>query len=404
MIPLPPKINKNIANNKFKDDDFSSSEEEKNLVKQELGRVREFVSGLSLDDVKKGYWFSKLVGFALNQYVTQVDADYFKVKYPNLPADAVVDARIKMAANYASIEGALTSTAYTGAIATTIGSGGGASPLTLPAGGASFVVDMSYLSYLQLRMIHDIAVLYGVPFDLDDPDDVWKLVKLAFGIKLGETASIGMTVGMPAFIRPVVKKIFSGATLGTLKSLPVVGKYLLQRNIIKFAIPGVTIPVTTAVNRYMSKAARVRAKRLLRREVHIIEVSQRILAQAENLEAFLAVAWWIINIDKNVQDEEKLLLHHLTVAAEETAGHDGQYRRYLDQFRTQIEVDEDQLWEKISSVSGQEAAKLYRSAIIASAVDGKISDQERKLLDRLAEGLGIDQDQALIDEIRGQWK
>lgn len=231
----------------FADKEFIASDEEKNYVKREVARTREFVSNLSMDDLKSGDWFAKLLAFSLNQYVTQVDAAYFKEKYPNLPPDAVVDARIKMAANYAAIEGALSSSAYTGAVAATIGSGGGASPLTLPAGGASFVIDLSYTSYLQLRMTHDISVLYAVPLDLNDPDDTWKLVKLAFGIKAGEAAGGAVMKGLPAFVRPIVKKIFSGSTLAALKSLPVVGKHLLQRNIIKFTIPGVTIPVTTAV-------------------------------------------------------------------------------------------------------------------------------------------------------------
>ena len=158
-----------VTSEEFVDDEFAPSEKEKNYVEREVTRIRQFVSDLSMDDLKSGDWFAKLLAFSLNQYVTQVDAEYFKKKYPNLPPDAVVDARIKMAARYAAIEGLLSSSAYTGAVAATIGSGGGASPLTLPAGGASFVIDLSYLSYLQLRMAYDISVLYGIPLDLNDP-------------------------------------------------------------------------------------------------------------------------------------------------------------------------------------------------------------------------------------------
>ncbi len=385
------------------DEEIASSDEERNHVKREIARIREFVSNLSMDDLKSGDWFTKLLGFSLYQYVTQVDADYFKEKYPNLPPDAVVDARIKMAANYAAIEGALSSAAYTSAVAATIGTGGGASPLTIPAGGASFVIDLSYTSYMQLRMTHDISVLYGVPLDLNDPDDTWKLVKLAFGIKAGETAGNAVMKGLPAFIRPIMKKIFSGATLATLKSLPVVGKYLLQRNIIKFTIPGVTIPLTTAVNRWMTKAAGERAKILLRREAQIIEASHRIVAQAENVEAVLAVLWWIINIDKTVRNKERLLLHYLTVSAEQSGNNGEAHLRYIESFKSQIEVDEEDLWERISSISADGAPKLYRAAVIASAVDGKISKQELDLLEILAERLGLQHDQKLIDEIERQW-
>nr|WP_253281537.1 hypothetical protein [Arcanobacterium phocae] len=386
------------------DDEFASSEAEKNHVKKEVARIKEFVSNLSMDDLKSGDWFAKLLAFSLNQYVTKVDAEFFKEKYPNLPPDAVVDARIKMAANYAAIEGAISSSAYTTAVAATIGSGGGASPLTLPAGGASFVVDLSYTSYLQLQMTHDISVLYGVPLDLNDPDDTWKLVKLAFGIKAGEAVGGAAMKGLPAVIRPIVKRIFSGSTLAALKSLPVVGKHLLQRNIIKFTIPGISIPVTTAVNRWTTKAAGMRAKILLRREAQIIEASQRIVDQTENIEAVLAALWWVINIDKTVQDEERLLLHYLTVSAEQSSDNGDEYHHYIESFKRQIEVDEDDLWARISQISEDEAPKLYRSAVIAAAVDGSISKRELELLELLAKQLGLDHDKKLVEQIKRQWK
>lgn len=386
------------------DEEFATSSEEKRFVEREVAQIREFVSSLSVNDLKGGDWFAKLLQYSLHQYVTEVDAAYFKEKYPNLPPDAIVDARINMAANYAAIEGALCSSAYTAAIAATIGSGGGASPLTLPAGGASFAVDLSYTSFLQLRMTHDISVLYGVPLDLSDPDDTWKLVKLAFGIKAGEAAGEAALKGLPAFIRPAVKKIFSGATLTALKSLPVVGKYLLQRNIIKFAIPGITIPVTTAVNRWMTQAAGSRAKSLLRREAQIIEASQRIVAQAENVEALLASLWWIISADKAVQDEERLLLHYLSVSAEQFADIGEEYQQYIETFKCQIEGDEEDLWARISQISEEGAPNLYRAAVIASAVDGKISDQELQRLKLLANYLGLKHDENLINEIKRQWK
>ena len=385
-------------------EEIEASDEEENYVKREVERIRQFVSDLSIDDLKNGDWFVKLLAFSLNQYVTQVDATYFKGKYPNLPPDAIVDARIKMAANYAAIEGALSSAAYTGAVAATIGTGGGASPITLPAGGMSFAIDLSYTSYLQLRMAYDISVLYGVPLNINDPTDTWKLVKLAFGIKTNEVAGVAVMKGLPAFIRPLVKKIFSGATLAALKSLPVVGKHLLQRNIIKFTIPGVTIPVTTALNRWLTKVAGTQAKIMLRREAQIMEASQRIVAQADNVETVLATLWWIINIDKTVQEEERLLLHYLTVFAEQSGDNGEEYRHYIESFKSQIEVDEDDLWERIGRISSDNAPKLYQAAIIASAVDGNISKREHELLKLLAERLGIEHDEKLMNEIRLQWK
>lgn len=249
-------------------------------------------------------------------------------------------------------------------------------------------------------MTYDISVLYGLPLNLHDPDDIWKLVKLAFCIKAGGA----VMKGLPAFIRLAIKKFFSGSTLAAVKSFPVVGKHLLQRNIIKFTILGITIPVTTIVNRWTTKAAGTHAKSLIRRQAQIIEAAQRIVAQTDNIEAVLATLWWIINIDEDVKDEERLLLHYLTVAAEQNTDNGEEYLRYIDSFKNQIEVDEDNLWSRIKGISQEEAQSLYRAAVIASAVDGKISKQELKLLELLADRLGIPYNTQLIDEIKRQWK
>lgn len=94
---------------KLKREPKEHSEEDKSFVKKELDQVREFISDLSIDDLKQGDWFVKLVRYSLDSYSETVDDKYFREKYPDLPPDAVVDARTKMASNYAMIEGGLPS-------------------------------------------------------------------------------------------------------------------------------------------------------------------------------------------------------------------------------------------------------------------------------------------------------
>jgi hypothetical protein len=389
---------------KLKDETKEHSERDKNFVRIELDRIHEFVSDLSIDDLKQGDWFVKLLAFSLDQYVNTVDADYFKQKYPHLPPDAVVDARIKMASNYASIAGAITSTAYSGAVVATIGSRGGASRLTVPAGAASFAVDLVYTSYLQLRMTYDISVLYGVPINIKDPDDTWKLVKLAFGIRAGETVNQAAMKAIPAFIRPLIKKIFSGSTLTAVKSLPVIGKHLLQRNIIKFAIPFVTIPLTTAMNWWLTELAGDRAKQLLRREAKIIESADRIIDETEDFELLMSILWLLINVDEAVLDEERLFLHHLTMCVEREDKATPEIMEFLDRFRYQIDIDEDLVWREVDTVPSDVAQKLFKVAVIATAVDGKMSKKEIDILERLADRLRVPFDKELIDDMKRKWQ
>jgi hypothetical protein len=79
----------------------------------------------------------------------------------------------------------LSAGACSAAIAATLGSLGGASPATVPAAVATMMADVAFITRLQLRLAYDVAVLYRVPLDLSDPDDMWKLIRVAFTIKRG---------------------------------------------------------------------------------------------------------------------------------------------------------------------------------------------------------------------------
>ncbi len=109
-----------------------------------------------------------------------------------------------MASRYAALEGDLSAAAYSAAGATTIGSGS-ASPLTLPAAAVTLMLDLTCITQLQLRLAYDISVLYRVPLDLSDPDDMWKLIRVAFTIKGGKLAREGITKAVPFVVRPLIK-------------------------------------------------------------------------------------------------------------------------------------------------------------------------------------------------------
>jgi hypothetical protein len=229
--------------------DAGDDDADREVVEHQRAELREFIKGLSPDDVKSGDWFTKLVAQALSSYTNKVDWQYFQEKYQGVPADGIVEERIKMASRYAALEGGISAAAYSAAVATTIGSGGGASPLTVPAAAATLMLDLAYITQLQLRLAYDISVLYRVPLDLSDPDDMWKLIRVAFTIKGGELAREGATKAVPLVVRPLIKKFYSKAILTTAKGLPVVGKFLLQRNVIKIGIPLVGVPLTVLLNR-----------------------------------------------------------------------------------------------------------------------------------------------------------
>lgn len=348
----------------------------------ELNQAQEFAKSTSLEDIKSGEWFVKLLQLALKQYREKVNAAYFQEKYPGLPADAIVDRRIDLAQKYAALEGGSTAAAYTAAVVATIGSRGGASPLTIPAAVTAFAVDLSYTSLLQLRLAYDISVIYGKPLDYDDPEDLYDLLVLAFGIKAGEAFSQGLQKLSPEAVRILIKKTITDSSLKQLKTLPVVGKFLLQRNLIKMAIPVVGIGLGSGVNYFYTGSIGKRAKKMFRLRGVIEEAADQVsLDSLEYSYLLLQAIWLVIKADKEVQQEEAWYLRYLMAGLEEI-DIDGKVKQ---DFEEKINFDEESVMNQLRNLSPEYSTEIYNAACVASVVDGKLKDNELTFLQKLAE-------------------
>lgn len=346
-------------------------------VERERNALRAFVESLGFAELKNGQWFPRLLAISMSAYAKKVDAKYFQDKYHGVPPDVIVDQRIKMAARYAAIEGSLSASAYTGVIVATIGSLGGASPATVPAAVATVMVDIAYISQLQLQLAYDIAVLYRVPLDVDDPDDLWKLIKVAFTIKSGELAREGAIKAVPALMRPLIKKFYSGAVLNAAKGLPVVGKFLLQRNLIKIGIPLVGIPLAVILNRWTTAAAGKHARAVFRNEARVLEAAERLLDRSRHPQLLLWVAWLVVQADGKTSDDEALLLRHLTRLVQER--HD----IADDRLASIVDLDPDDVWSLVAEADDDLADVVDASEVVAK-IDGEINAKERAVLDELS--------------------
>ncbi|AQX81428.1 hypothetical protein BWO91_16990 [Plantibacter flavus] len=353
-----------------------STPEEVAEVKAELSQLQDLVKNLRFDEIKNGGWFAKLLTVSLGVYTEKVDWAYFQEKYKGVPPDAIVGQRVKLAARYAAIEGGLTATAYTGVLIATLGTAGAASPVTVPAAVGTVAVDLAYISQLQIRTAYDISVLYNVPLDLEDPEDLWKLIRVAFTIKSGEIAREGAIVMVPAIMRPLIKKFFSGPVLAATKGLPFVGKFLLQRNLIKIGIPVIGIPFAVGMNYWTTMVAGQHAQKIFRNEGRVIEIADRLLSKSKHPQLLLWVTWLVINSDgKNTDDETLLLRHLLRLAKELHEIEDEKLARVVD-------IDPSEVWSLIAGEMG-DLEDIVAAAEVVAAVDGEINAKERTLIAEL---------------------
>jgi hypothetical protein len=345
-------------------------------VEKEQDKLRDFVTGLSGDDIKSGNWFEKLAAHALGSYTEKATWQYFQEKYEGVPADGIVDQRIKMASRYAGLEGGLSAGAYSAAIIATLGSLGGASAATVPAAIVTVMVDVAFITQLQLRLAYDIAVLYRVPLDLSDPSDMWKLIRVAFTIKSGEVVREGVAKGVPALVRPVLKRFYSKGVLNAAKGLPFVGKFLLQRNVIKIGIPLIGVPVAVVLNRYSTLIAGRHALSVFRNEARVIKIAGGLSARSRHPQLALWVTWLVIMADKKIADDEALLMKHLVRVIRDD--HD-----VIDEQLAQlIEIEPADVWRRIDAEEGDLTDLLDVAERVAS-INGAVNPREQAIVDEL---------------------
>ena len=354
---------------------------DRKVVEHERAELRKFVKELSPDDIKSGGWFTKLIAHALGSYTEKVTWQYFQERYEGVPADAVVDQRIKMAARYAALEGGLSASAYTVAIIATLGTLGGASPATVPAAIATFMVDVTFITQLQLRLAYDIAVLYRVPLDMSDPDDLWKLIRVALTIKGGELVRGGAIKAVPPIVRQVVKKYYSGAVLAAAKGIPFVGKYLLQRTVIKIAIPFVGVPLAAGMNHYTTLLAGRHARGVFRNEARVIELAEGLSKRTQHPQLMLWVAWLVIMADHKITDDEALLIRHLVRLARD------HHQVVDDQLAQLVDVDPAEVWRRLDAEQG-DLSEILDTATRVATVDGPVNVRERTIISEVQDHCG----------------
>ncbi|MFJ6686776.1 hypothetical protein [Streptomyces werraensis] len=353
---------------------------DRKVVEEEQAQIKDFVKGLSGDDIKSGNWFTKLAAHAMNAYTEKVDWQYFQDRYAGVPADVIVDQRIKMASRYAALEGGLSAGAYTATVAATIGTAGGASPATVPAALTTVMADVAFISQLQLRLAYDVSVLYRVPINVHDPEDLWKLIRVAFTIKSGEAANKTVTKAIPVMVRPLVKRFYSGSVLTAGRALPVVGKHLLQRNVIKIGIPLVGVPLAVLLNRYTTLVAGRHARAVFRNEARIIELAESLSERSLHPELMLWVSWLVLraNAKAKIADDEALLMRHLVRAVRERHG-------VADERLAQVvDIDPADVWKRVADET-EDLGDVVDAAERVAGVDGDLDSREKAILAELRE-------------------
>lgn len=154
-------------------------------LRAELEELRGYVAAVGLERITDGTWFDEFVRTMLHAYHEEAEGaggnGRFAARVPGQDSSAVADALVEEAARLAALAGGASGLA-TGAVLAAAFATAGVSLAAVPAVAAAALAELLYTARLQVRLVYDLAALAGYPLDPDDPDDLYKIFALSYGV------------------------------------------------------------------------------------------------------------------------------------------------------------------------------------------------------------------------------
>jgi hypothetical protein len=145
------------------------------------------------------------------------------------------------------------------------------------------MADITYTTRLQFRSVYDLSVLHRAPLLVDDADDCLLILRSALGIAVGEAAGdLVKPVGAKAVAYNVRRLLRSGVrkfiTQLLRKILGPIARKITEKALMRILVPGINIPLSSALNHAFTKKMLQRAERAMRRRGAIIQPILRLHA------------------------------------------------------------------------------------------------------------------------------
>jgi len=358
-------------------------------VSKELDDAKNLAKTLNLEEVKSGEWFIKLLQQVVRAYNRNARATYFQKKYPGLPPDDIADILTTITVRYATIAGAVAGAAATANQIAALSSAGMTAALFIGSIGA----EMLYLSQIQMRLVLDLSVVYDLQLDLEDPEDVLMIFGYALGVTPTEMIGKGLQIAAGAGAKEAVKKYISKGTLQALQDFARrLGFKVLQRTILKYAVPVASAAVGSSYNYATTKSVGRIAKAHLKNRGKVTD-ELRILVSRQHIYdlAFPAAVMYVAQVDGQFSAKEKEL-----------------YRAMLSRMsfdeHTQVEFQkltakEENILEAIGNIEDEEVRRsLMETLVLMTIYDGELAEKERGFLVGAAERLNVPLDIAEVEQ------
>ena len=369
--------------------DGTEDEALKAQVASGLEDAGQLAKSFNFDEVKSGDWFIRLLRKVIQTHDRNARAAYFQRKYPGLPPDEIADILTSVTVRYATIAGALAGAAATANQIALLGSVGMTMALFLGSIGA----EMLYLAKIQMRLVLDLSVVYDLQLDPEDPEDILMIFGYALGVTPTEMLGKGFQVAAGAATKGAVKKYISKGTLKTIQDFARrLGFKILQRTILKYAVPVASAAVGSSYNYATTKSIGRIAKGHLKNRGKVTDELRLLVSRQRTYDlAFPAAVMYVAQVDGQFSQKEKELYRAMLSRMSFDEHTQAEFQKLL--------ATEDNLLEAIAQIDDVEVRRSLMETLILMAVyDGELAEQEREFLGNVAERLNVPLDMAEVEQ------
>ena len=387
-IPLVTKICLQEVVMSKSETNISEDEALKTQVAHELDQAKQLARSLNFEQVKSGEWFIQLLGKVIQAYDRNARATYFQHKYPGLPPDEIADILTSVTVRYATIAGAIAGAAATANQIAALGSAGMTAALFLGSIGA----EMLYLAQIQMRLVLDLTVVYDLQVDAEDPEDMLMIFGYALGVTPTEMLGKRLQVATGAATKGAVKKYISKGTLKTLQDFARrLGFKILQRTILKYAVPVASAAIGSSYNYATTKSVGRIAKAHLKNRGKVTD-ELRVLVSRQNTYdiAFPAAVMYVAQVDGQFSQKEKELYKAMLSRMSFEEHTQAEFQKLV--------ASEDNVLDAMAKIEDVEVRRSLMETLILMAIyDGELAEKEREFLEGVAGRLNISLDMAEIE-------
>lgn len=357
---------------------------------------------------KPDNWFWRLLKRVVQSYSRNVNLEFFQKKYTGLPAEAIAQRRIKASANLAGLIGFMSGSAISVAGAavavealSTVASSFTASPITLPAllitapvGAVAFVVEIAVLARLQLHLAYDLFVLYGLPVNVEDPEQMQEVVSVAFGIKSTEIAGQALQKIIPQLAPALLRKTMRNGLMRKrfqewfaqriLRKFA--RKYLAEGALVRVIVPGIAIFSAAGWNYLSTKSiGQVLQARIRRRGLAAKRVEKLSLEGLGNPKLVLQAVLGLALTNNNLSETEIIFYSKFVEKLRKIYGDDS-----VNALGEVSSLDWDETVIDLADVTDtHEKMMIYEALTEVAIVEGQLHQKKIKRLSSIANIYGL---------------